>query len=90
MSASPHRNESNNLLDEIYEVQAQARPSMCTVKTILETLSPADQEAMQQAFDTPGVQGTSIAKVLKKRGHQISSHTVQRHRRGSCSCGGVG
>lgn len=86
MSASAQRNESNTLFDEILELQAEGRPSTCTVKAILDAMTPADRAAIVQAFNTPTVMGTSIAKVLKKRGFPISSHTLQRHRRGGCSC----
>lgn len=78
----------SSIYDEIQEAQAGSRPSTCTMRAILEQLEDADRESLGKALADPNVKGTVIAKVLKSRGHPLSSYTVQRHRRGGCSCDG--
>ena len=79
---------ASSLLDEILEEQGNKAASTCTVRSILETMSDTDRADLQAAFSRPLVDGTVIADILKQRGYKVSSHTVQRHRRGACSCSG--
>lgn len=58
----------------------------CTVKEVLESLEKNDREDLEKALEDRSIMGTSITNVLKRRGFNISAHTVQRHRRGGCSC----
>jgi len=45
-------------------------------------------KAVERALnDTDTYPGTYIAQVLRGQGHQISEHSVRRHRRGACQCG---
>lgn len=76
---------TESILDEIIHGQEQRTQSPCTVRSILEQLE--DQAgSLQSALDTASVTGVAIADVLRRRGFKVSSHTVQRHRRGACSC----
>lgn len=62
------------------------RGPACTVAVILET---ADEEIVQlftAALDNPHAPSTAIAKAIGDRGHRISAHVLQRHRRGECRC----
>lgn len=76
----------SSLLDEILELQEAGRATGCTIKTIFESMEDSDRTALIAALENPSVTGSAIAAVLKRRGHPISSHTVQRHRRQVCSC----
>lgn len=58
----------------------------CTISSIIESMDEDDAVALTKAFADPSIKGTTIAKVLKARGFAIADHTVQRHRRGGCSC----
>lgn len=58
----------------------------CTINSIIESMDEDDAEALSKAFADPSIKGTTICKVLKARGFAVASHTVQRHRRGGCSC----
>jgi hypothetical protein len=53
---------------------------------LLETMPAEDATDLRAALDDPTIMGTAIAKVLRSRGHDITHDTVQRHRRGQCSC----
>jgi hypothetical protein len=78
---------SSTLLDEILEVQESGRLGGCTIRAVIDALEEPDKSALVEALGNPAVTGTAITAVLKRRGFQISSHTVQRHRRNGCSCG---
>lgn len=74
-----------SLLDEIRSVQ-EKKGAECSVKILLDKLPPGDRDAIEEAFRDPAIFGTSIAKVLKGRGFDVAGHTIQRHRRGGCTC----
>lgn len=78
--------EDSLLFAEILELSQESKQSTCTIGAILADMSDIDRSGLQQALDTPAFTGTAITAILKRRGHQISSHTVQRHRRGGCGC----
>jgi hypothetical protein len=63
------------------------RPSRprCSFGVILEALSDDDRATVVSALGSP-IPGTHIAKVLTSRGHPLKGETVQRHRKGDCSC----
>jgi hypothetical protein len=82
----PQPPSSSSLLDEILEVQEAGRTGGCTIKSIHEVMEEPDKSAFAEILLNPSVTGAAIAAVLKRRGYMISSHTVQRHRRGVCSC----
>ena len=56
----------------------------CTVCVIEQLLSPEDRKILEGAFADPRVTSGAIAKVLSDNGHDVRTHTVQRHRRGGC------
>jgi hypothetical protein len=58
----------------------------CPVKKALEKLPPADRGALAEAMSDPVIYGTTISKVLRSKGFEISSPAIQRHRRGVCTC----
>lgn len=74
------------LLDEIRAAQ-EKKGAECSVKILLDKLDASDRAAIEEAFGDPAIFGTSIAKVLKSRGYDVAGHTIQRHRRGGCTCG---
>jgi len=60
----------------------------CRLGRILNGLTEEDMKAVERALnDTDTYPGTYIAQVLRGQGHQISEHSVRRHRRGACQCG---
>lgn len=62
------------------------RGPACTVAVILET---ADEETVQlftAALDNAYAPSTALSKAMTDRGHRISAHVLQRHRRGECRC----
>lgn len=79
---------TKDLFAEIQEAESThyTGGTPCTIKGIIDSMAPADAESLTKAFADPSIKGTTITKVLKGRGFAISAHTVQRHRRGGCSC----
>ena len=59
----------------------------CTVGAILDKLDDDDRAALTAALDDDEVQGSGLARLLSSRGHKVNGNTIQRHRRGDCSCG---
>jgi hypothetical protein len=65
------------------------RPTRCTVGILLvEKLDDIDAQALRNALDSD-IGGEQIAAALREEGHDIQGQTVQRHRRGHCSCKGT-
>jgi hypothetical protein len=78
-----------DLLAEIHEAEAShyTGGTPCSIKAIIESLSPDDAKALNEAFNDASIKGTTISKVLRGRGFPgATDHTVQRHRRGACAC----
>ena len=78
----------SKLLDELLSKRTLPGPS-CGVAIALEDLDADDPEFARQVrecLEHPRVQSTDLARVLKERGIPLSHYTIQRHRRGDCSC----
>lgn len=78
--------EESLLFAEILELSQESKQTTCTIGMILADMSDIDRAGLEKALATPAFTGTAITAILKRRGHHISSHTVQRHRRGGCGC----
>jgi len=65
--------------------QASSGPR-CGVLQLREELTGDDVAWLDEVLNDKRRQSTWIAAVLKQDGHQISAITLQRHRRGICSC----
>lgn len=64
------------------EVQNEQGVNSGVMKDILSKLNPEEaEELLELLADTKNVQGSSIYRVLKKRGFEVSERTVQRYRR---------
>lgn len=72
-------------LDDFTAASRPSRP-VCTVRKVMEVLDPKDREVLAAAFASSDVTTVAIRQVLKANGHDLSQHTVARHRRGGCSC----
>lgn len=73
-------------LEAMRQKSKPARPR-CTFGIVAEQLDADDLAVVDAAMSDPGITGTAIAEVLRGEGHDITATTVQRHRRGECSCG---
>jgi len=67
------------------EVDANKRPK-CGVFTLRKILSTADLALFNEWLSDPNRTSTWISEVLRADGHNTSDFTIQRHRRGKCSC----
>lgn len=56
----------------------------CSVCKLLDTVDAEDAEALREYLGNPAVQSSQIGRALQAEGHDISQHTVSRHRRGDC------
>jgi hypothetical protein len=84
LSSASERTES--IYQEALSLSDERQVNTCMVGDILDRLVDPERSDLLRAFADNSLRGTIIAEVLTNRGHKISSHTVQRHRRGACSC----
>lgn len=79
---------SKSLMDEFREEQESKfrGGGVCGVKALAASMSPEDREGFELAVNDHGLMGTTIVKVLTKRGYTLSPKSIQRHRRGECVC----
>lgn len=62
------------------------RGPACTVGVILATADPETVQLFTAALANAYAPSTAISKAMSDRGHPLSSHVLQRHRRGECRC----
>lgn len=57
----------------------------CKIAQLKEKLSPEQNDKLEHAFDR-GYTTYAIRKVLNKWGSRIAAQTIEKHRKGQCSC----
>lgn len=72
------------LADALVKQQTTKRGPRCTVCSLLSTLPKSEREALQSALNDKSYTGTSIARALQSEGHNVRSHTLNRHRNKEC------
>lgn len=58
----------------------------CTVATLLSVADPEVVDLLTRAMSNPYAPSTMIARAMHDKGHQVSTHSIQRHRRRECRC----
>lgn len=59
----------------------------CSIGILMAGMSAADRAALNGAFSNAEWTSTAIRNLLEEHaGFKCSPHTVQRHRRGECTC----
>jgi hypothetical protein len=58
----------------------------CAVKTLLDSLSEADQEILRENLCDFSIGHKTLEKALNEVGITIADTTLSRHRQGRCSC----
>lgn len=72
------------LLDDLTPTR---RNFSCRIKEAADNLSKDDAERLYEAVgNITGWTAKGLARELGKRGLLISDHSINRHRRGECSC----
>lgn len=84
----PKADAEPDLYSEMLSEQTGTK-AMCNVALLLPKLSESDRDAVTKAMADAGIYGSTICKVLKKRGFDISTESMRRHRRGACLCEGA-
>lgn len=68
-------------------LKPQPQKRSCKVRTLLESLEPADQEILEAALkDYQKWQVRTLANSLKELGFNISDRPIANHRAKECSC----
>ncbi len=79
-------------MTDLSEFEAASKPAKmpCGVAAVfaqLEETDPDRAEALRAALAAEHIKGTAVSKVVSGWGYRLPQATVQRHRRGVCSCG---
>ncbi len=73
-------------LNEALNADAARRRRECLIAKLSRPLSAEDQATLAAALGNPGVSSRAISRALGLMGVSVSSHTVDKHRRGDCGC----
>ena len=75
------------LLDDLTNDSSfgKAQSHYCGVCTLLTTLSKEESKALQMRIDDNSIPHTSLSRVLKNNGYNISDGVLGRHRNKGCS-----
>jgi hypothetical protein len=58
----------------------------CAIRSLLDSLSEADQQILRDNLVDPNISHNALAKGLNELGLVMADTTVRRHRVGECSC----
>ena len=64
----------------------RGRDHKCAVRTLLYSLSEADQEILRDNLMNYSVSANALSKALRELGTILADSTIARHRTGGCSC----
>lgn len=77
-----------SLLDNLADPNYRApRGPECGVHILLNEIDDKTAVALKAAMDNPHAPSTKISTAMAQLGFRVSSHVIQRHRRGECRCG---
>lgn len=76
-----------SLAESLSAPKRPAKGPRCTVARIVAKLSGADLEAFTAALANPDYTASGISQALADEDLHLHESTIQRHRRGACSCG---
>jgi len=69
------------------EIQSTRFNPGCSVKALRDQLDDEQRRQFDQALKDDTKFHSVIAEGLKRWGHNVSTGTISRHRKGMCSCG---
>lgn len=74
--------------DDLSEFEAlmPKKGPRCSVGVALVALAPAERRKVLAALAAPQITSPAIVRWFKQKGNSISPSSVNRHRRGECSC----
>lgn len=75
-----------SLLDEVRAVPRRYNGSVCGVAQAVAAMSAEDGADLLAVLADPSIHATAIEEVLKRRGLTVKAYTLNRHRKGGCSC----
>jgi hypothetical protein len=67
-------------------LEIKPRKRNCAVRTLMESLSEADQAILTKNLLDKNVPHYALQQALKGVGVKIADSTITRHRTGECSC----
>ena len=78
---------TDDLVAEFVALKSEPGPR-CTLRSV--ELTPEDAAKLQAAYLDVRITSTAICAWLQAHGVAVKYQTVQRHRRGDCSCQRIG
>ena len=73
-----------SLSDALTAHRKTLKGPVCTVCTLIAGLSADDATALQEALDDVSFTSAGITRALRAEGHDVSAHTLLRHRKKEC------
>jgi hypothetical protein len=73
-------------LSDLIAAERKLPGTKCTISHILTKLNKADAATLTNALTDKSVTTAQLHRALLKAGHQLGRETVNRHRRGECTC----
>lgn len=68
------------------DLKPPTRRYECKVRTVADSLEPADAQILLEAVDSPDWRFKTLEKALKSKGITLIDTTIAAHRRRQCSC----
>ncbi len=59
----------------------------CSVAYMMKRLDPSDLATFTTALANADITAAAISRALRNVGEEVSAFSVNRHRKGECSCG---
>lgn len=64
---------------------AQHSGRRCQTCVLMDVLAEKDRVALAAAFDDEALSTSAIWRAVEAEGHDVSAHSLRRHRSGGCS-----
>ena len=77
------------LADSLEANKSTLKGPMCSVCHLTTRLDPKERAVLESAFNDDVYTSAAITRALKAEGHEVSTHSVARHRRGECRSRGA-
>ena len=81
------------LSNKLEEAMSEAKNKLCKLMAVIDdsNLSNEDKKRIEIILSVPEssptkVPNTTLGRILREEGYDISNSAVDRHRRGDCSC----
>lgn len=76
-----------SLAEHLAAIPASRKGPRCTMWHIERAMTAEDRATLAKALADPSMTLSTIVRALQASGHRVGRHTLERHKKGECSCG---